>query len=155
METENKIDSPEDVILPDFTELEKSIDQLVEVVEKDFSVREQERIDLAAQEKKEKEQLLLEEKAELTEVKKSEESLLEAQTFETEYKESLLLAEETQVDSMEILIGEIQTLNSNTVMQIERMDNQNELIIEASLTLIIVIVVAMSVKIFIDQVTKW
>lgn len=165
MQDEN-INSPEENVLPDFTDLEKSIDQLVDVVKKDFEEREKEKNDLAAkakkeqaelviQEKKEKEELLKKEKEELTEVKSLEESLLETETLETEYKTTVLSVQEDQAVSLEVLIVEFQKLNANSILQIEKIEKQNDLIIESSLTLLIAIVVVAAVKIFIDQITKW
>lgn len=165
MQDEN-INSPEENNLPDFTDLEKSIDQLVEVVKTDFALREKEKNDLAAKEKKEQteqaklekvaeEELLLKQKEELTELEKLDESLLETQTLETEYKTTVLSVQEDQAVSLEVLIVEIQKLNSNSILQIEKMDEQNDLIIESALTLIIAIVVVAAVKVFISQITKW
>jgi len=160
------INGPEENTLPDFTGLEKSIDQLVEVVKADFAEREKEKNDLAAkqkkeqaelviQEKKEKEELLKKEKAELTEVKSLEESLLETETLETEYKTTVLSVQEDQAISLEVLIVEVQKLNSNSIMQIEKLDKQNDLIIESALSLIITIIIVAAVKVFINQITKW
>lgn len=165
MQDEN-IKSPEQINLPDFTDLEKSIDQLVDVVKKDFEEREKEKNDLAAkekkeqadlliQQKKEKEELLLKEKEELTEVKSNEEKLLEDKTLDETYKENLLSVQTLQAETSTDLLTEIQTLNSNVLLQNEKLDNQNDLIIESSLTLIITIVVVAAVKVFIGQITKW
>jgi len=160
------ISSPEDVNLPDFTELENSIDQLVEVVKEDFAQREKEKSDLAAKlkkeeaeqvklEKQEEEEFLLKQQEELEEGKTLDESLLEAETLEAEYKTTLLSAEEGQTVSLETLIVEMQSLNSNVILQNEKIDVQNNLIIESSLTLLIALVVVVAVKVFIDQITKW
>jgi len=129
---------------PDFTELESNIKSLVETIEKDIEIKEQEKIEQQEKEKKALEEGL-----------KSEEKIKETETFESEYKTTMVSIQENQATGIEDLISEVQVLNGNTLSLIERMDNQNEIIIEGFLTLIISIVIAFSIKIFIDQITKW
>lgn len=144
-----------ELISPDFSELKTSIDLLVETMGKELELRE-----LEKKEQQEKEELLLKEQQEkeeqlLKDDLVNEESISEFEKAESEYKAKMATLQEDQITSIDTLIGEIQTLNENTLVSIEKMDTQNDLIVEGSLTLVITIVVVAAVKVFIDQVTKW
>lgn len=133
-----------DMISPDFSGLESSLNSLIESIQTDLESRENEKLEQKEKEEKQNEVDL-----------SNEENLLEVQANQESYQVDLLSTEEAQAADLNLLVTEIQTLNENTLLQMEKMDNQNFLIVESSLTLVITIVIVAAVKIFIDQITKW
>lgn len=126
---------------PDFTNLEQSITELVEVIQTE-------------QEIKAEEKALEEEKA----VEESVQAETDYQNMQTVYQTS----SESQTLAIEGLQAEMATMNSNMeAMTVafgemnETMLKQNDLIVEGSFTITLAIAIVVSIKVFIDQISKW
>lgn len=138
---ENEQQPTEELIPPvDLTGLETKLNELVEVME-----TEQE---LKAEEKAlEEEQALQEEE----QAKKDEELAKENETTFQTMQTNL----QTSSDTQTLILEEMKTMNTNMILLHEKTDQQNDLIIESSFTITLAIVIVVSIKVFIDQISKW
>jgi len=89
---------------------------------------------------------------------KAEEKVLleEKETQEQEYKTQLLELTQDTSSTNDELLAEIKTLNS-TIQEMREIDfkNMNEMSVVSSMTVAICIIVVMSIKVLVDQITKW
>lgn len=129
----------------DTTDLQQSIDDLKEVIINDMEQQQQEK----EQEKEEQKQIEIQQKKEdeLNAKKTLEESTQDKENA-LSYQENTLSLQEGQADSLQELVLEMKSTN-------EHLQKQNDFITESSILLMLTIMITMSVKIFIDQISRW
>ena len=121
----------------DLSELEEQLSNLVEVLE------EEQRIELEEKEALEKEQL------------ENEEKLLQDEEIISVHQENVLSLQETETENSSLILLELQTLNENIVLQNEKVDDLTDITVESGFMITLSIAIVMSIKIFIDQISKW
>lgn len=132
----------------DLSKVEEKLEELIKV-----QTPTEEEIKKAEQEQKKAEEELKKEE----QTKAEEKVLLEKkETQEQEYKTQLLEFTQDTSNTNEELLAEIKTLNS-TIQEMREIDfrNMNEMSVVSSMTVAICIIVVMSIKVLVDQITKW
>lgn len=138
---ENELQPTEEVIPPvDLTGLETKLTELVEVMEKEQEIKLEEKA-------LEEEQALLEEQQAVKDEELAKENETTFQTMQTNLQ--------TSSDTQTLILEEMQTMNANFIVLHDKTDQQNDLIIESSFTITLAIVIVVSIKVFIDQISKW
>ena len=122
---------------PDFTELEQSITDLVEVIQTEQEIKAEEKI-----------------QNETTNTENSQ-AIANLQGQLSALQENQTLLTEAFAEQSAMIAGAFEELNANTLVLIEKTDLQNDLITEGSFMVTLALVIAISVKIFIDQISKW
>lgn len=139
MENENS-ELVEQTLPPDFTNLEQSLTELVEVIQQEHELKIEEKA-------LEEEQALLEQEQAIKDEEIATENETTLQTIQTTM--------ETTSDTQTLILEEMKTMNTNMVVLHEKTAEQNDLIVESSFTITLAIVIVVSIKVFIDQISKW
>ena len=116
--------------------------------------------DTAIQELVELIKLEREEKKELEELEKAQEEKLQEELLQDEenislYQENLLSLQEGETETSSLMLLELQTLNENIVLQNEKLEQQMDLTVEGTFMITLTIAISISIKIFIEQISKW
>jgi hypothetical protein len=139
MENENS-ELVEQTTPPDFTNLEQTITELVEVIQTEQEIK--------AEEKAE----------EVLQNEKTETDLQDMQTVvqtSTESQEAILEGLSSLSGQMSGLANQMDTINTTMTILVEKTEEQNNLIVEGSFTITIAIAVVVAMKVLIDQISKW
>lgn len=139
MENENS-ELVEQTTPPDFTNLEQSITELVEVIQTEQETK--------AEEKAE----------EVLENEKTETDLQDMQTIiqtSSESQTAILDGLASLSGQMSGLSSQMNSINSTMEILVEKTEEQNNLIVEGSFTITLAICVVVSMKVLIDQISKW
>lgn len=139
MENENS-ELVEQTTPPDFTNLEQTITELVEVIQTEQEIK--------AEEKAE----------EVLQNEKTETDLQDMQTVvqtSTESQEAILEGLASLSGQMSGLANQMDTINTTMTILVEKTEEQNNLIVEGSFTITIAIAVVVAMKVLIDQISKW
>lgn len=139
MENENS-ELVEQTTPPDFTNLEQTITELVEVMQTEQEIK--------AEEKAE----------EVLQNEKTETDLQDMQTVvqtSTESQEAILEGLASLSGQMSGLANQMDTINTTMTILVEKTEEQNKLIVEGSFTITIAIAVVVAMKVLIDQISKW
>lgn len=132
---------------PDFTNLEQSITELVEVIQTEQEIKAEEKV--------------LAEEELAKEVVENEESQANLQDMQTvvqttsESQEAILEGLSSLSGQMSGLATQMDSINTTMSILVEKTEEQNDLIIEGSFTITLAIVIVVSIKVFIDQISKW
>lgn len=138
MGNEEEVTPPEGATPPqDLSGLETQLGELVEVLNKDQEIK--------AEEKILNEETNSQSSADIAHIQSQLSALQENQTAL-----SNAFTEQTAM-----LTAEMQTLNSNTLVLIEKTELQNGLITEGSFMITLTIIITLGLKIFIGQISKW
>lgn len=132
----------------DLSKVEEKLEELIKV-----QTPTEEELQKAEEElQKAEEKLKKEEQAKAEEQAKVEEQ----QTQEQEYKTQLLELTQDTSSTNEELLAEIKTLNS-TIQEMREVDfnNMTEMSVANTITISICIIVVMSLKVLVSQITKW
>lgn len=112
----------------------------------------QELIDLIIEDREiEKEEKELEK----AEEEKLQEEVLQDEEITSGYQENLLLLQEGENETSSLMLLELQTLNENIILQNEKIDSLTDITVESGFMVVLSIAVAFSIKVFVDQVSKW
>lgn len=125
---------------PDFTNLEEKITELVEVIQTEQEIK--------AEEKAE----------EVLENEKTETGLQDMQTVvqtTSESQTAILDGLASLSGQMSGLATQMDSINTTMTILVDKTEEQNNLIVEGSFTITLAIAIVVSVKVFIDQISKW
>ena len=125
---------------PDFTNLEQTITELVEVIQQEQEIKAEEKA----------EEVLANEKTEtdLQDIQTVVQTSTESQTIIIEGLSGLS-------SQMTALSNQMNSINTTMTVLVEKTEEQNQLIIEGSFTITLAIAIVVSIKVFIDQISKW
>lgn len=146
MENENS-ELVEQTTPPDFTNLEQTITELVEVIQTEQEIKAEEKV--------------LAEEELAKEVVENEESQTNLQDMQTviqttsESQEAILEGLASLSGQMSGLATQMDSINTTMSILVEKTEEQNELIIEGSFMITLAIAIVVSIKVFIDQISKW
>jgi len=132
---------------PDFTNLEQTITELVEVIQTEQDIKAEEKA----------EEVLENEKTEtdLQDMQTVVQTSSESQTVIIEGLSGLSSQMSGLSSQMTALADQMESINTTMTILVEKTEEQNNLIIEGSFTITLAIVIVVSIKVFIDQISKW
>lgn len=139
----------------DLTGLETKITELVDVLQAEQDAQKKEVEKLAKEEeqakKTEEEQAkIAEEDAKLSAEEEQAKSL-----EDEEYANTVMTLQETQAQSIDDILLEMQTLNQNAIALTEQAQNQTTIVTEGAFMITLAVVISASMKLLIEQISKW
>lgn len=132
---------------PDFTNLEQTITELVEVIQTEQEIKAEEKV--LAEEELAKE---------VVENEESQNNLQDMQTViqtTSESQTAILEGLSSLSGQMSGLSSQMNSINSTMEILVEKTEVQNDLIVEGSFTITLAVIVAIAMKVLIDQISKW